>query len=89
MIDEMHYGLVTMHILHHGQDDQLTAGWMADELQEHGYEYDEEEVEHALRNLVAKGLLDTDEEEYWTTDDGNDFLQEMKDRAAEVAGEVL
>lgn len=89
MIDEMHLGFTTMHMLHHGQDRHLTAEWMAGELQEHGYSYDEQEVEHGLRNLVAKGLMETDEQEFWTTERGADYLEEMRALADELVDEVL
>ncbi|MDY6770488.1 MAG: hypothetical protein SV186_00860 [Candidatus Nanohaloarchaea archaeon] len=89
MIDEMDLGMVSMHILHHGQDQELDPGWMADELQEHGYQYDRDEVERAMRNLVAKGLMETDEDQYWTTDQGSDFLADMKQKGSELQAEVL
>jgi repressor of nif and glnA expression len=89
MIDEMHLGMVSMHILHHGQDEKIEPGWMAEELDEHGYSYDEDEVERAMRNLVAKGLMETDEDVYWTTDRGTEFLSDMKAKGQELSHEVL
>jgi len=89
MIDEMHLGFITMHCLHHGQERHLTAEWMAEELQEHGYSYDDEEVEHGLRNLVAKGLMETDEQEFWTTEEGAQYLEELGALASELGDEVL
>ncbi len=89
MIDEMNLGLVTLHILYHAKQDRLNPGWMADELDKHGYEYDKNEVEHTLRNLVAKGLLETDEEEYWISEKGEDFFEELKNKLKQAEKEML
>lgn len=89
MIDEMDLGLVTLHALYHGKEKKLNPGWMADELDKHGYEYDRTEVEHALRNLVAKGLMDTDEDRYWTSDKGEKFFSDMRDKLEQADKEIL
>lgn len=88
MIDETDLGLVYAHLLYHGQETSVTADGMTTELESHGYEYDNEEIEHGLRNLVAKGLMDTDETEFWTTDQGEAFLTEMKQKLAEAHDEI-
>ncbi len=89
MIDEMDLGFVALHMLHHGQNQDVTPGWMADELGNHGYMYDIDEVERVLRNLVAKGLMETDEEQFWTTRDGDDYLAEQIDKIIELHDEVV
>lgn len=89
MIDETDLGLVYAHLLYHGADEHVTADGMTDELEHHGYEYGHDEIEHGLRNLVAKGLMDTDEESFWTTDQGKDYLDQMKQKIAEANQEIL
>jgi hypothetical protein len=89
MIEDLHLGMVAMHMLHHGLEQQVTPGWMADELDKHGYSYDREEVERGLRNLVARGLMETDEEEYWTSDQGKERLDNLKAKARQLSSEVL
>lgn len=89
MIDEMDLGLTTLHILYHAKEKKLKPGWMADELDKHGYSYDREELDHALRNLVAKGLLETDEEEYWISEKGEEFFSDMKDKLEQAEKEIL
>ncbi|MDY6778165.1 MAG: hypothetical protein SVU32_05840, partial [Candidatus Nanohaloarchaea archaeon] len=64
MIDEMDLGMVSMHLLYHGSQERVTTPDMTDELDSHGYEYDRDEIERGLRNLVAKGLMETDEQQY-------------------------
>lgn len=89
MIDETDLGLIYAHLLYHGADTAVTPNEMKNELESHGYEYNKDEIEHGLRNLVAKGLMKTDETEYWTNDNGNQFLTTMKQKIAEAHNEIV
>jgi len=88
MINEIDYTVVAGHILYHGSNQHLTPQWMTMELDEHGYEYNRDDIETLMRDLVAKGLLDTDEEEYWTTDDGTRYLERINNNIRTYTSEV-
>ncbi|MDY6788629.1 MAG: hypothetical protein SVV03_01565 [Candidatus Nanohaloarchaea archaeon] len=89
MIDDMHLGLVTLHILYHAKEEELKPGWMADELDKHGYEYDRKEVDRVMKNLVARGLLDTDEDKYWATNNGIEFFKNLKKNLKAAEKEII
>jgi len=88
MIDEIDYSLVAGHILYHGTEQRLTPRWMTMELDEHGYEYDHDDIETMMRDLVAKGLLETNEDEFWTTEDGVTYLERINANVRTYTSEV-
>jgi DNA-binding PadR family transcriptional regulator len=78
-----------VHILHHAGESPIVANWMLEELREHGYRVSPGTLYPLLGRMTKIGWLQrTAAGRYRLTEVGQEALVEVRDRLAELQGEV-
>jgi len=97
ILRRLYSGFLSLHILHHASEEAIYGIWMIHELRRHGYDVGASVVYPMLHRLERWGLLsrhDKTEEGkvrkyYETTDLGEEILAKGREKAKELAGEIL
>ena len=97
MFRDFFLGFVRIHILHHAAEEPIYGVWMMEELREHGYEISPGTLYPILHSMEEKGYLACEErvveghvrKYYSATAEGHQALVEVRQKMAELMGEVL
>jgi len=97
MFRDFFLGFVRVHILHHAAEEPIYGAWMMEELEQHGYEISPGTLYPILHSMEEKGYLAREERvveghvrKYYTaTEAGRQALVEVRNKMAELVGEVL
>ncbi|MDU5111813.1 MAG: PadR family transcriptional regulator [Clostridium sp.] len=90
-------GLIYIHILHHGSEDNFYGSWMIEELKEHGYNVSPGTIYPILKTMVDEGLLIREDKivggkirkYYEATEEGKNLLIDLKKNLKVLMEEIL
>ena len=90
-------GVVPVHVLHHAERGPVHGAWMSSELARHGYSISPGTLYPLLHRMQRAGLLESAPHtvdgrvlrSYRVTEEGRRVLARLRERVAEVAGEVV
>jgi DNA-binding PadR family transcriptional regulator len=96
IVRKLFLGFIHIHILHHAKKEPFFGSWMIEELKHHGYEMSPGTLYPILHNLEINGLLQREDKNiegkirkyYGITKDGEEVLQELKNKAFEMIKEI-
>lgn len=96
ILRKLFLGFMQIHILHHAKEKPIYGIWMMEELQEHGYKLSPGTLYPMLNRMEKEGLLLKEEKNidgriikfYTTTKLGEEVLDEAKEKAGELFGEI-
>lgn len=96
ILRKLFLGFMQIHILHHAKVKPIYGTWMMEELQEHGYKLSPGTLYPMLKSMEKEGLLLKEEKNvdgriikfYTTTKLGEEVLDEAKEKAGELFGEI-
>ncbi|CAH2212171.1 PadR family transcriptional regulator [Tepidibacter aestuarii] len=96
ILRKLFLGFMQIHILHHAKEKPIYGTWIMEELQEHGYKTSPGTLYPMLNRMEKEGLLLKTEENvdgriikfYTTTKLGEEILDEAKEKAGELFGEI-
>lgn len=96
IVRKLFLGFIHIHILHHAKKEPFFGSWMIEELKHHGYEMSPGTLYPILHNLEINGLLQREDKNiegkirkyYGITQDGEEVLQELKNKAFEMIKEI-
>jgi len=97
ILRRVYSGFLSLHILHHANEEPIYGLWMIEELKSHGYDVGASVVYPMLHRLEKYGLLSKEEvteggkvrKYYETTKSGEKILYEGREKVKELAGEIL
>ena len=96
IIRKLLLGFISIHILHHAQDEPVYGSWMIEELKRHGYAMSAGTLYPILHGMLKDGLLLCENRnvegkvrKYYTiTETGAAVLQEARSKAYELFREI-
>lgn len=80
---------VRIHMLYHADEQSISIGFLSPELQRHGYNLSDSEIQRNIDHLVDENYLTQQGSGYVITDAGKQELADTKRYLKELSKEVL